>query len=293
MSEAMILRIWDVEHGACAMLAPIINNTLGRLAMIDSGNTANWRPSNHIRNYLGRNRLDYLFITNADQDHISDLEGFWENEISVSTLIRNPYPSAEELRQIKLQSGSLTDDIKRYLNIHKDYTAPVSEPFDNHMGGIRSRVFYNSYPDFVDTNNLSLVVFVEYNGFKICFPGDIEKNGWLALLKNEQFREELKGLTILVASHHGRTNGYCDELLNYCSPKAVVFSDKSIQHDTQLTAGIYGKHVSKNHSNGVMVTNANNPRYVLTTRYDGYIEFVVAPNGSFDIRTERSSLMAA
>ena len=64
----LILRIWDVEHGACAMLHHIKNGVAGRLAMIDSGNRTDWTPSAFIRYGLNRTTLDYLFITNADQD---------------------------------------------------------------------------------------------------------------------------------------------------------------------------------------------------------------------------------
>ena len=67
----MLLRIWDVEHGACAMLHHQLNGVAGRLAMIDSGDTADWSPSTFIKNGLGRRQLDYLFITNADQDHLN------------------------------------------------------------------------------------------------------------------------------------------------------------------------------------------------------------------------------
>lgn len=77
MPGEMVLRIWDVEHGACAMLHHTLNGTAGRLAMIDSGHTDDWRPSTYIRG-LNRTRLDYLFITNADQDHMSDLQGLWD-----------------------------------------------------------------------------------------------------------------------------------------------------------------------------------------------------------------------
>ncbi len=53
----MVLRIWDVEHGACAMLQHQIGNYFGRLAMIDSGCTGFWRPSAFIKNKLNRNQL--------------------------------------------------------------------------------------------------------------------------------------------------------------------------------------------------------------------------------------------
>ena len=36
----MVLRIWDVEHGACAMLHHLQNGVAGKLAMIDSGSAS-------------------------------------------------------------------------------------------------------------------------------------------------------------------------------------------------------------------------------------------------------------
>jgi len=61
MAVELTLCVFDVEHGACAMLAPIDDATgqLGRIAMIDSGHnaTTGWRPSTHIRNALKREHL--------------------------------------------------------------------------------------------------------------------------------------------------------------------------------------------------------------------------------------------
>ena len=45
MPGQMVLRIWDVEHGACAMLTHHHDGRDGRLARIDSGSTVGWRPS--------------------------------------------------------------------------------------------------------------------------------------------------------------------------------------------------------------------------------------------------------
>lgn len=286
MPEDMHLTIWDVEHGACAMLAHRNAGVFGRLAMIDSGHASDWRPSTYIRHDLGRTRLDYLFITNADHDHLSDLDGLWDQGVYVDTLYRNPHPAPEELRRIKLKGGPLSRGIARFIDIHGSYNQPVTVPFNDHMGGIRKRTFFNKHPDFDDTNNLSLVLFIEYNGFKILFPGDLEVNGWLALLDDEEFRAELAGVTILVASHHGRENGYCPEVFDYCSPRAVVMSDKAVQHDTQLMAQNYGYQVGKNYPDGVMVANTCKRRRVLTTLRDGHIEFTVKADGSFFIETE-------
>jgi hypothetical protein len=208
LTGKLVLRIWDVEHGACAMFHHIYNGVAGRLAMIDSGDTADWRPSSFIRYGLNRTTLDYLFITNADQDHMSDLQGLWDLSINVPVWHRNPTLHPGAFQSIKEQGGPLTADAKRYLQNLTDMSLPVSEPFNQHMGGIASSLFWNSYPEFMSTNDLSLVVFVKYASFKILFPGDLEEPGWLALLKNPAFRTELANTDILVASHHGRKNGY-------------------------------------------------------------------------------------
>jgi hypothetical protein len=60
-------------------------------------------------------------------------------------------------------------------------------------------------------------------------------------------RAKLANTDILVASHHGRENGYCREVFDYCHPQAVVMSDKSIVHDTQLMAQVYHNAVIKHH----------------------------------------------
>src|SRR5438876_7132508 len=93
----MRLIMWDVEHGACSMLQHVNGQTGGRLAMIDSGSKDDWRPSTHITQTLGRQRLDYLFITNADQDHMSDLQGLWDAGIYVYGLYRNPSYTGDQI----------------------------------------------------------------------------------------------------------------------------------------------------------------------------------------------------
>jgi hypothetical protein len=105
-------------------------------------------------------------------------------------------------------------------------------------------------------------------------------------LANQNFRDRLAATTVLVASHHGRDSGYCEEIFDHCSPWAVVMSDKAIVHDTQNMAQTYRKHVIARHPNGVVVRTTHRQRHVLTTRNDGHIHFNVAANGNFTIDTE-------
>lgn len=278
-----VAELWDVEHGACAMLLHTRNGQAGRLAMIDSGCTDDWRPSTFIRQELNRAKLDYLFITNADQDHMSDLKGLDEEGVIVPVLIRNPTYTGEEMASIKAMSGRLSRDAIWYVGACSSHNQPVSEPFNDHMGGITATCFFNSYPQFTNTNDLSLVVFIKYAGFKILFPGDLEVAGWKALLADPVFRAELAMTDILVASHHGRQSGYCAEVFDFCSPSAVVISDKPIIHDTQRTVPDYRRVVR---DGGVVVRTTGKRRHVLTTRRDGSIIFTVNGDGGYYIDTE-------
>ena len=282
----MLLRVWNVEHGACAMLFHVQDGVAGKLAMIDSGSTKDWRPSTFIKYRLHRKQLDYLFITNADQDHMSDLDGLWQEGIDVKTLLRNPHPPAGELRRIKA-AGGMSNDIERFLLIHSLYNSPATEPFNNYMGGITCKTFFNKFPNFTDTNNLSCAVFIEFAGFRILFPGDLEENGWLALLRRQDFRQELAGVHVLVAAHHGRENGYCEAVFDYCRPRTVVISDKSIVHDTQDMTQTYRQCVIDNWPNVVKVATTMKDLHVLTTRRDGWIDFAVDAGGKFTITTEK------
>jgi beta-lactamase superfamily II metal-dependent hydrolase len=268
------------------MLQYCIGTVANRLAMIDVGCGLTWRPSQFIKQRLGRNKVDYLFITNADQDHMSDLDSLWSEGIEVTTVHSNRSLQSAAYTAIKTSGGhTLSQSARRYASIQDTYTAPVTEPFNDWMGGITAKSFFNPYPTFIDTNNLSLLVFIKFGSFQILFPGDIEEEGWEELLRRPDFRQELALTTVLVASHHGRENGYCTNVFNYCKPKLMVMSDKRIIHDTQDMTDIYRQRVIDHHTDGAYVSTTGTRRHVMTTRSDGTMQFEVCPDGSWRVYT--------
>jgi hypothetical protein len=103
------------------------------------------------------------------------------------------------------------------------------------------------------------------------------------LLERPDFRARLADVTVMMASHHGRENGYCEEVFNFCRPQAVVISDKPIVHDTQRTVPDYRAVVR---DDGVIVRTTKKRRHVLTTRRDGWIQFEVDDSATYFIDTE-------
>ena len=109
-----------------------------------------------------------------------------------------------------------------------------------------------------------MVTFLDCNGLKFIFPGDLENAGWLKLLENVTFQQDLRGVDIFVASHHGRESGYCSDVFDICSPRVAVFSDSNIVHASQDMSNTYGRHCSGIQFNGT-------PRSVISTRNDGSV----------------------
>jgi beta-lactamase superfamily II metal-dependent hydrolase len=270
------ITIFDVEHGNCALV--ITPN--GRTILIDCGHndTTGFRPSNYLLRTLGlnntNNRLSKLIISNVDQDHISDLPNV-RNNVYPQILQKHPGIDQNFIRTIKEE---MTEQFEVYCNMCQEY---IYNSIDNDWGGMEIYSFQhplNSFPG--DTNNLSIITFLRYGGLKIVFPGDLAKEGWLEFLKNPSFIEHLKNTNIFVASHHGREDGYCQEIFNFCHPEVIIISDEEIKYDTQ-------KDIGYNQYAGGIAFDDGITRKVLTTRNNGVI-ILESLSNNFTIKIQQA-----
>jgi beta-lactamase superfamily II metal-dependent hydrolase len=258
----MQVRIFDVEHGGCAL----VTSDVGTYVLIDCGHNSstNWRPSTYLSN-LGIRHLEQLIITNYDEDHASDLANV-ARMASVGFLMTNPSVSGYDLKNLK-HIGGIGPGIEALANMKNQFGAPGVTTSAPNLGTLKVLPFWNRYPlDFQDENNLSLVVILKAHGLTICFPGDMEVAGWRNLLRNPTFVQAIGEVNVFVASHHGRENGCCEELFSHTrlNPIMVAISDSGIQYATQDTVAWYRQRVQGFVLNG-------EKRHVLTTRRDGRI----------------------
>lgn len=258
----MIIEIFDVEHGSCA----VITSPEGKRLMIDCGHNSTklWWPS--IRYYS--QQIEELVIGNYDEDHVSDLQDLMKNS-AISYITHNASVSSADLSYLKAENG-MGPGIARLRAWMKSVEGQVSAGAPN-LGSMRHKYFYNNYPiDFDDENNLSVISFVEWSGFKIIFPGDLEEAGWKKLLRRSDFKSMLNHINVFVASHHGRKTGCCDEVFDICNPRIVVMSDRDKVFDSQETVSWYANRCQGIRYNGKQ-------RNVFTTRSDGNIRITVGP----------------
>lgn len=254
----MRLQIHDVGHGLCISL--IHEN--GNVMLWDCGHAEWGRPSAFLPN-LGIRTVQRFFVTNFDQDHISDLVQL-RAAVNIELLHCNDTITSQQLRALKAQSGPISAAMESMLQMIDGYCGgpPATPPrFPN----VEFTCYRNAYGvHFNDTNNISLVTFLQFGNIRFVIPGDLEVEGWRKLLQNQNFVADLSGVHVFIASHHGRENGYCPEVFEHCSPNVVVFSDSPAVHATQQMASTYGRHASGIQFNGT-------PRSVLSTRSDGSI----------------------
>src|SRR5207247_1083630 len=111
--------------------------------------------------------------------------------VGYESLVYNYSVTPEVLTRLKWQGGPLTAAMIGCLNAMKG-----SPRWDPTFASISWRCFWNPYPSFTETNHLSLVTFVEGDGLKVVFSGDLHTAGWLELLKRDDFRRELAGVNI-------------------------------------------------------------------------------------------------
>ncbi|MDL2284497.1 hypothetical protein LJC19_05075 [Oxalobacter sp. OttesenSCG-928-P03] len=238
----------------------------------DCGHSKGGRPSVFLPN-RGISSIQNLVITSFDENRISDLLEL-RSSIDISALIKNPGISAQELRRLKEAAGPVSAAMESMLEMMGSHTEYAFSPLD--FPDVTLNMYHNNYGtgygEFTDTNNLSLVSFLSFGSRKVIIPGDIERDGWLSLLKNPDFRNELCDVNVFVASHGGKVRGYCPEVFGCIKNEkveCVIFSSQFIEETTQVSS-VY---VYENHATGIMFDGG--VRYVLTTRNDG--TFWLAP----------------
>lgn len=267
-----LLQFFNVNHGACSLLT--LPTPQGRkYVLIDCGHStdykgAPWHPGGHLISN-GINHIDLLIVTNYDEDHVSGAPDLVERRISVGCVLGNPSVPPEVIEHLKTEDG-MGNGIRVIVNTLADRRAKWEAQEPPIIPGLSLSWFWNVWPHKQTENNLSLIAHLSIHGFNFLFTGDMERDGMLALLNHQGFRQAVRGVDVLVAPHHGRENGKCEDLFDVhgCNPALVVISDCAKRHQSQETVPYYyGK------ARGVQNFRGNGPRYVLTTRSDDHFYF--------------------
>lgn len=276
----MIIDIFDVSHGSCNL----ITCPNGARILIDCGLRLDppWFPSLALKGA----QIDLLTLLNLDEDHVEDLECLCR-DTQICSMFSNPTVTASALAVMKREHG-MGAGVRHAHKILTRFGPGLIGPMA-HGGTVRAWAHFNRYgAEFLDTNNLSLALFIRYGAFTILFAGDLEAAGWRSLLKNPHFAADLESVTMFVTSHHGRQNGCCAEVFQFCKPDVFVISDDEHLYASQDTTEWY-----RRRAHGIPVLrpwpySSHQRRFVMTTRRDGHLRVAVQSDGRYLITPERS-----
>ncbi len=163
----------------------------------------------------GVKRLDYVFLSHGDSDHISGIEEMIERE-----------EVGVEIGKIVFPVHEVWDDKLDHLArkaVKKQIPIAVLEPGKGVKEEEMSLTCLSPGKDFEGEagNEASMVMKLSYKGFDMLLTGDTEGAG------EETLTEELKGtgnIEVLKAAHHGSKNSSGEEFLKETAPIYTIIS---------------------------------------------------------------------
>jgi len=285
-SDHLDIVIFDVEHGNCMF----IQTPSGETMLVDCGHKEDFSPSEFIKNqgWIGQQGLNKLVITHHDGDHISDIKKVAEI-LAPSYYHTNHIPGSFIVKDDSPAVGSPKHEYIKIKNF------PSVNPFI--YNDINVTHFKNNFKTkedgTADTNYHSVITFIEFGKFVICFPGDIDNEGIQTLFESSlsnNFLDLIRRTKVFVAPHHGRVNEeerrddtYLSIILSEMKPDIIIASDKAIdeQNKNTVATDYYDGYVE----DGIIFgkgTEFKKNRKVLTTRNDNTIHIKVEQLKDFD-----------
>lgn len=278
----MILKviIFNVERGFCAF----VRSPNGYALLIDCGSSANFSPIEYIldneikyvKEFKGH-KLAHFVCSHPHDDHISDIERL-RKQLKPKIMTGWRFDQWDDIKDPEEKRQDAYKNLDSYSEVRDTYTAPVETYPDwgmmiNTDLGLKPSESKKVNPDRLAwVNNSSIIVVLNYKGYKFFFPGDLMKDGWETLLKRESFQNALRDTRFLIASHHGHSSAYTSEIFKVCKPWVNIVSEKSGEE-------IDPAYSSKENASGVKL--GDEVRRMLTTRKEGSIVIQVDEHGKW------------
>lgn len=229
----------DVGQGDCTFIVTTRKQTI----LIDGGGSTSKEydvGKNTLLPYVldrGYTKLDYIFISHFDQDHVAGILTILE-ELKVETVI---IPKQEEN----------TENYQKFLELIKEKRIKVNIVKKGDRVNIEKNVYFDIlWPEKEQIkenviNNNATVMKMYYGNFSILFTGDIEEKAEEKILKVYEGKERLLNANILKVAHHGSKTSTTEKFLKWVNPKAALIGvgkNNLFKHPSEKTIENLRKH---------------------------------------------------
>lgn len=211
--KGLIITCLDVGQGDCTMI-----QCEDHTFMIDGGSTSvSQTGKKRISPWLkfkGIKKIDAIFITHSDEDHISGILELLEAEDHMGIQIGKvvlPAVNKTDESYCRLENKVRLSKIP-YMKMEKGDTIHLKPDFT--LDCIHP---YRTY-DWEDANDYSLVLQLTYKNFRGVFMGDLGEKG------EKEILSALRPVTFLKTGHHGSKNSSSEEFLDKIRPETASIS---------------------------------------------------------------------
>lgn len=220
--DELVISAIDVDQGECIL----VTSPSGYVYMLDMGSTSvdevyDYRVESALK-YKGIDRIDHLFISHADTDHISGVLEMLENgaDIEIGCILMPEIGDNENYDEIYLAAQEAGIDV---ITLHSGMVLDDGEI-----------VITCLHPDTSytcdDINGYSAVLSLVYGDFKALLTGDLLIDGEELLIDSGTLEEDYD---LYTAAHHGSKNSNSLEFIETITPDIVLISagvDNSYGH---------------------------------------------------------------
>lgn len=217
-------------------------------------------------------KIDQLFLSHLDKDHISDYEKFRDNFYPVYMTCPNDNDNENTNREKQDDSFKVNVELlgeenpirNLVLGDMRSERAPKSANMPL-VSACENVSLYYIKPGFCENsdelkgnyaNNISLVLLIQFNEKNLLLPGDILKEGMDYLLNNCELKNRLNndGLDFLIAPHHGLQTAFSEVLFQEMKGNKTrlnIISEKLREADSEENrSDVDGRYYSSDYSTG-------------------------------------------
>lgn len=174
-------------------------------------------------NYNGHDYLDYIFLSHADEDHVSGIQEYIANVDEIKSVEETIIiiPQLEDNSKF-IENLGLNSDVFENSKI----SLKQIEYFENVKIGdiVFSCIFPDEKNNMQSENESSMVLHMQYKDFTMLFTGDISSEKEMEVVDNFLLSDISADVDVLKVAHHGSRYSSCDEFLDVINSEIGVVS---------------------------------------------------------------------
>ncbi len=197
----------------------------GEVYIFDGGSSSEKNTGQYIilpfLRYSGLSRIDGIFISHSDEDHINGLLELIDNAGSWNLNIKGVYITPQ-----MRDDGS--ENTEHLLSACRAAGVPVTciTAGDTWQSGDANFTCLHPASNYIpeDPNSGSMCILAELNDFTLLIPGDVQESGETALTQAISTALNGRRLDVYITSHHGSSGSTTEDFLNTAHPRLAINS---------------------------------------------------------------------